>query len=203
MSEIRNNAKKVKDAFIRSKYIDAAKTIILRDGVHHVTVRGIADITGYSYPMVYRYFQDLNELLLETKLSMINEMRPADKAADNQHETPLECKKREARQTAGFFIDHPNIFVFFYQYPLDANNALKMRSLALESAYYDDFLPFVTHGRIRKEDIPAIARAITLLVFGAVTLYLSDNGLTRDEALESIDNAIELLLKGYIGNEEE
>jgi AcrR family transcriptional regulator len=201
LSDIRGGAKNVKEAFIRSKYIEAAKSIILRDGAQNVTVRGIAEITGYSYPMIYHFFRNLDDLLLETKLSMIGELTVADDREEAQADDPLERKKRQARQTIGFFIDNPNIFAFFYQYKLDENNASKMRSLELEKAFYRDFNPFAEIGAIREEDIPAIARSITFLVFGAVTLYLSNNGLTKDEALESVDHAIELLLKGKTNDE--
>lgn len=201
MNDIREGAKNVKKEFVKSKFIDAAKSIILQDGVSGVTVRRIAEITGYSYATIYHYFQDLDALLLDTKLSMIRDMVAAGGAQTVKTEGSLERIKQQARRTAGFFIDNPNIFGFFYQYKMDESNAMAMRSLELEKAYYDDFMPFVGSGTIREADIPAISRAITYMVFGSVTIYLSNNGLTREEAFKDIDNTIDLLLKGRGGNE--
>jgi hypothetical protein len=56
-----------------------------------------------------------------------------------------------------------------------------MQSLALEKAYYDDFIPFVQRGSIKETSIPAISRMLLYSVFGIITLYLSNNGLAREE----------------------
>ena len=113
MSDIREDAKNIKKDFVKSKFVDAAKSIILRDGVLSVTVRRVAEMTGYSYATIYHYFKDLNELLLETKLSMINDMVAAGSTQTVRVEDPLEQKKQQAKLMAGFFIDNPNIFGFF------------------------------------------------------------------------------------------
>ncbi len=203
MSDIREDAKNIKKDFVKSKFVDAAKSIILRDGVLSVTVRRVAEMTGYSYATIYHYFKDLNELLLETKLSMINDMVAAGSTQTVRVEDPLEQKKQQAKLMAGFFIDNPNIFGFFYQYIMDESNATAMRSLELEKTYYDDFTPFVEAGSIRKVDIPAISRAITYTVFGSITIYLSNNGLTKEEVFKDIDNTIDLLLTGRGSNQNE
>ncbi len=201
MSDIREDAKNVKKEFVKSKFVDAAKSIILQDGVLNVTVRRIAEITGYSYATIYHYFRDLNELLLETKLSMIRDMTASYSIQAALPEDPLEQKKQQAKHMAGFFIDNPNIFGFFYQYKMDESNATAMRSLELEKAYYNDFAPFVESGAICAADIPAISRAITYTVFGSITIYLSNSGLTKEEVFSDIDNIIDLFLKGRGHNE--
>jgi AcrR family transcriptional regulator len=200
LNTIREDAKNIKKEFVKSKFVDAAKSIILRDGVLNVTVRRIAEITGYSYATIYHYFQDLNALLLETKLSMINDMMVSGGTQTVKNEDSLEHVKQLARVTAGFFIDNPNIFEFFYQYKMDESNVTAMRSLELEKVYYENFIPFVECRAISEADIPAISRAITYTVFGSVTIYLSNNGLTREEVFIDIDNTIDLLLKGNTGN---
>ena len=203
MSNIREDAKNIKKDFVKSKFVEAAKSIILRDGVQNVTVRRVAEVTGYSYATIYHYFKDLNELLLKTKLSMIGDIVAAGNTQAVKLKDALEEKKQQAKMMAGFFIDNPNIFGFFYQYKMDESNAAVMRSLELEKAYYDDFAPFVEDGLIRKADIPAISRAITYTVFGSITIYLSNNGLTKEEVFKDIDNTIDLLLTGRGSNENE
>lgn len=201
MNDIREDAKNIKKDYVKSKFVEAAKAIILQDGVLSVTVRRIAEITGYSYATIYHYFQDLNELLLETKLSMILDMAAPGSIQAITTEDPLEKKKQEVKLMAGFFIDNPNIFEFFYQYRMSETNATAMRSLELEKEYYDDFKPFVDGRVIREADIPAISRAIIYTVFGSITIYLSNNGLSREEVLKDIDNTLDLLLKGKDINE--
>ncbi len=184
MSDIREDAKNVKKEFVKSKFIDATKTIILQDGVLNVTVRRIAEITGYSYATIYHYFRDLNELLLETKLSMIRDMTVPGSMQAVGPEDPLEQKKRQARQMAGFFIDNPNVFGFFYQYKMDESNATAMRSLELEASYYNDFCAVCRKRGYMRGGYPSnLGDAITYTVFGSITIYLSNNGLTKEEVL--------------------
>ena len=184
MSDIREDSKNVKKEFVKSKFIEVAKEIILRDGVLKVTVRRIAEMTGYSYATIYHYFKDLNELLLETKLSIIRDMADPESFKTIKNENPLEQKKQEVKLMASFFIDNPNIFEFFYQYRMDETNATAMKSLKLEETYYDDFKPFVDSGIINESDIAAISRAIIYTVFGSVTIYLSNNGLSRERGIQ-------------------
>lgn len=201
LNEIREDAKNVRKEFIKSGFVEAAKAIILRDGVLNVTIRRIADMTGYSYATIYHYFRDLNELLLETKLSMIRGMAAPGNFQTVRTEDPLELKKQQVKLMAGFFIDNPNIFEFFYQYRMDETNAAAMKSLELEKAYYDDFKPFVESGVICEADIAAISRTVIYTVFGSITIYLSNNGLSKEEIFKDIDNTLDLLLKGRGGNE--
>ena len=194
MTDIRADAKNVKKEYVKSKFVEAAKIIILQDGVSSVTARRIAELTGYSYASLYNYFTDLNELLLETKLFMIREMTQAGQDHASVMYDPLLHMKESMRKPVDFFITNPNIFRFFYMYELDYRNVEAMKSLELEKAYYQDFVPFVESGRIKEADIPALSRTILYSVFGIITLYLSNNGLTKDDIYRDVDRIIDLLL---------
>jgi len=194
LSDIRTDAKNVKKEYVKSKFVEAAKTIILQDGVSSVTARRIAEMTGYSYASLYNYFTDLNELLLETKLFMIRDMTQSGQDHASVMYDPLLHMKESMRNPVDFFISNPNIFRFFYMYELDYRNVEAMKSLELEKAYYQDFAPFVESGRIKEADIPALSRTILYSVFGIITLYLSNNGLTKDDIYRDVDRIIELLL---------
>ena len=202
MADIRTDAKNVKKEYVKSKFVEAVKTIIFQDGVSCVTARRIAEITGYSYASMYHYFADLEELLLETKLSMIRDMTQNSEKQTQRTEDPLQRMKENMRKPVDFFISNPNIFRFFYLYEMDSRNEKALKSLELEKAYYDDFVPFVEKGIIKQTDIPAISRTILYSVFGIITLYLSNNGLTSDEIYKDMDQIIEVLLKGGGSTEE-
>ncbi len=191
---IQEDANSIKKDYIKSKFVEATKSIIVQEGVFNVSVRKIAKITGYSYASVYHYFLDLNELLLETKLSMIHDTVVNSNSIINVEE-PLEKIKLQARMSAEFFINNSNIFEFFYQYKMDESNAKAMKSLKLENEYYKDFIPFVESGVIKESDIPSISRAITYTVFGSITIYMSNNGLSKEEAFQDVDNTIDMLLR--------
>jgi len=196
LADIRTDARNIKKEYVKSKFVEAVKTIIFQEGVSAVTARRIAEITGYSYASLYHYFTDLNELLLETKLSMIRDMSPPSQERTQETEDPLQRMKESMRKPVDFFISNPNIFRFYYMFELDSRNEEAMRSLELEKAYYDDFMPFVESGRIREADIPTLSRTILYSVFGIITLYLSNNGLTKEDIYRDMDQMIDILLKG-------
>jgi AcrR family transcriptional regulator len=194
--DIRIEARNVKKDFIKSRFVDAVKSIIIEDGVSNVTVRKIAELTGYSYATIYHYFSNLNELLLEAKLSMIHDMVMRSGEQAIRTDDPLQHMKDSTRIPVNYFIENPNVFRFFYSYEMDSQNETAMRSLELEKVYYDDFLPFVEKGIIQKSEILAISRTILYAIFGMITLYLSKNGLSREEIDKDIDHMIDILLKG-------
>ncbi|MBN2851744.1 MAG: TetR/AcrR family transcriptional regulator [Clostridia bacterium] len=193
-----NNFKNTKDKkkeFIKTNFIEATKTTIFETGVEAVTVRGIAEMTGYSYATIYHYFSDLNELLLEAKLSMIKDM--VNMSIQNQvvSDDPLQRMKDNMKIMVDFFIANPNIFRFFYFYEMDDRNRDTMIALNLEPMYFDGFIPFVKSGAILETDIPTASRAMLYTAFGLITIYLSNNGLSREDVDNDMNRIIELVLR--------
>lgn len=50
---------------VREAILDAARTIILKEGWQAVSIRKIADAIGYSLPVVYNHFQNKDAILEE------------------------------------------------------------------------------------------------------------------------------------------
>ena len=200
MSDIIRNAKTEKKKFVKSKFVDAAKSIIFKDGVGAVTVRGVAEMTGYSYATIYHYFSDLNELLLDAKLSMIDDMVKMSMKTPILSDNPMQRMKDNMKIIVDFFIANPNIFRFFYFYEMDDRNRDTMIALNLEPNYFDGFIPFVKSGAIKESEVPAASRTMLYTAFGLITIYLSNNGLTREDVESDMNLVIELILRG--GNNE-
>ena len=196
MSKSIMNTKADKKEFVKSKFIDAAKSIIFKEGVGAVTVRGVAEMTGYSYATIYHYFSDLNELLLEAKLSMIGDMVRISAKDAVISDDPMQRMKDNMKIMVDYFIANPNIFRFFYFYEMDDRNRETMIALNLEPMYYDSFMPFVESGVIKETDIPAASRAMLYTAFGVITIYLSNNGLSREDVDSDMNRIIELILRG-------
>ncbi|MDF2674604.1 MAG: Bacterial regulatory protein tetR family, partial [Clostridiales bacterium] len=66
--------KQTKKERTQNEIIQAAKDIIHDKGYEAVTVRYLADVTGYSHTNLYYYFKDLNALLWALRLDMIEDM---------------------------------------------------------------------------------------------------------------------------------
>ena len=50
---------------VKSYFIEAAKEIIIKEGPENVSVRKIANLSGYSYGSIYNYYTELNELMVD------------------------------------------------------------------------------------------------------------------------------------------
>jgi len=186
----------VREGRVRAYFIEAAKQIILREGVEGVSVRKVADIAGYSYATIYNYFSDLNALLLATKHAMIVDMVAYMGGAEGGKAAGIEDIKRLNRRYAGYYLEHPHVFRFFYSYRLtDAQPAHAEQHFDYAASWQDTYQCFVADGTIRAEDVGIVARTIIYALHGLLALYFSDNGLSEEALLNDLDQLTEYLLK--------
>lgn len=59
------SAKELKRLRVRRHFLDAAKTLILTDGLDQLSTKRIGEMAGYSYATIYNYFENYNELVCE------------------------------------------------------------------------------------------------------------------------------------------
>jgi len=188
-----NDKNQIKNQRVKSFFLLAAKEIIINEGVAKVTVRKIAEMTGYSYATIYHYFSDLNDLLLEVKAMMIGDLIEYMKLHKADPLDGLEGIKKENRIFIDYFLERPNIFIFFYSYRLDYSKADFAVKTDLGEKYGENYQSFVTKGIIKQEDISVIVKTIIYSVYGTLALYFSNNGLTKNKLYEDVDQIIELL----------
>ena len=191
---INENKQNIKKKRVKSFFLEAARDIIISEGVANVTVRKIADITGYSYATIYHYFSDLNELLLETKTLMIHDMMDYMKHHSVEQLDSLEGIKKQNHIFIDYFIKHPNIFVFFYSYRLDYAVTEFTVKTDIGENNGELYQAFVTNGTIKQADVPVITKTIIYSVYGTLAIFFSNNGLTINKLHEDIDQIIEFLL---------
>jgi AcrR family transcriptional regulator len=194
LDSINNKNQSIKNLRVKSLFLQAAKEIIINEGVAKVTVRKIAGITGYSYATIYHYFSDLNALLLEVKAVMIKDLIEYMKLHQADPMEEVKAIKKENRIFIDYFIDQPNIFVFFYSYKLDYSNSDFEIKTDLSENYGEVYQHLVTKGIIKQEDIQIIVKTIIYSLYGALALYFSNNGLTKEKIYTDIDLIIENLV---------
>jgi len=61
----------LKQQRVCSYFVQSAKEMILLEGVERVSVRKVAECTGYTFSTIYKYFRHLEALLREVKAVMI------------------------------------------------------------------------------------------------------------------------------------
>lgn len=197
MDDSENREKQsMKGERVRAYFIDAAKQIILQEGVEGVSVRKVADIAGYSYATIYNYFSDLSALLLEAKQSMIRDMVAYMGSNQGGAVNGIDDIKRLNRQYAGYYLAHPHVFRFFYSYRLAGGEP------QAAAQYFDyaanwraTYQVFVTDGTIDEKDVGIVAKTFIYGLHGLLALFFSDNGLTQEALYDDLDQLTDYLLK--------
>ncbi len=194
MGHMRHKENSLKSGRIRSYFIEAAKEIIIRDGVESVSVRKVGELAGYSYATIYNYFRDLNQLLQETKLCMIRDMAAYMGSVQGKKANGLDEIKRLNRMYACYYLEHPHVFRFFYSYRLTGEPKAAEQSFDYEASWRDTYQCFVADGTIREEDVSIVAKALIYALHGLLALFFSDNGLTQEALFNDLDQLTEYLL---------
>jgi AcrR family transcriptional regulator len=185
----------MKNQRVRSYFIQAAKEIILCEGVENVSVRKIADKAGYAYTTIYNYFTDTNDLLRAVKDVMIQDVMQHLQGDSGDKIIDLEEVRRSNRTYAKYYIENPNIFYFFYSYRLSPVST-KPELPDFDKHWEMTYRSFVESGTIRKKDVPVIAKTMIYSIQGLLALYFSDNGMTEENVYRDLDSIINHLLGG-------
>jgi len=185
----------LKNQRVRSYFVQAAKKIILEEGVENVSVRKVADEAGYTFSTIYNYYGNQNELLQEVKADMIKdlvqhmaEIRPS-KVSD------IEDIKKQNRLYVEYFIQNPNVFSFFYSYRLHPVQKEPAEVPDFSSQYLETYRGFAERGIIRESEIPVLAKTFIYSLHGLLALYFSDNGMTVQMLYEELDRVADFLLR--------
>lgn len=179
--------------------MNAAKEIVLKEGHNAITVRRIADLTGYSYPNLYYYFKDINTLLWELRLDMIEDIINEFSSNDFSYEDPVEEIIHIFKTYTDYYFKHPNIFRFFYFYPFAMpENDMSYHNLELRfnGLWHSSFHRLIKNSIIAEPDIETVAKTIIYSLHGMIMLRLSSNGTMKQEDINiELERLINYLLK--------
>lgn len=185
---------KRKNEQVKDGFVQAAKEIILREGVAAVSVRKIAQATGYSYATIYHYFADINALLLAVKERMVEDVASQMTSAEMPSFRDVADIQRMNRLYVHFYLDNPHIYDFFYTYRF-TNETTPKYNLRFQDNWQIAYEAFVTRGQLRREDVSTAAKTIIYTIQGLLALYFSSNGLTKEALFQDMDSIVELLFQ--------
>ena len=179
--------------------LEAAKNIIHNEGHESVTVRRIAQLTGYTYPILYHYFKDLNSLLWTLRLEMIEDMISFLQYLPDGDISPIEEIKQIFKMYTAYFFDHPNVFRFFYFYAFKQpaeDEDYDQLELRFQTMWQGTFARLLEDGIVDAADIEMTAKTIIYSIQGMIMLSLSANGsLGRTEVELELDKLIAFLFQ--------
>lgn len=171
----------------QKEIIEAAKDIIHDKGHEAVTVRYLAEATGYSHTNLYYYFKDVNALLWALRLDMIEDMITELTSFSSKKDDPVEEILDAFFCYTDYFFKHPNVFRFFYFYPFvqpEGDDSYQKLEQRFHGMWQKSFIRLIQEGVIQPEDIQIVAKTIIYALQGMIMLSFSSNGATQKEHIK-------------------
>lgn len=186
--------KSIKHKRVESYFIEAAKDIIKSNGPQAVSVRKIADLSGYSYGSIYNYYNDLDELLFHVKNSMIQDMIIS---MSNTESVPRSIEDIQVINWtfAQYFMENPHIYEFFYNYPIKTDGPTPTEENSFNENKLLAYQHFVETEIIKKEDLETVYLTILSSLYGLLNLYFSSSGITEKYVHDGLNKIIEFTLR--------
>lgn len=183
----------------RKEIIQAAKDIVHNKGYESVTVRHLAEVTGYSYTNLYYYFKDLNTLLWVLRLEMIEDMIAELTSVTFTRDDPVNEIFYVFFCYSDYFFKHPNAFRFFYFYAFvqpEEDASFQKLEKRFSGMWQTSFSRLVQSGIIGSNDIEVVVKTIIYALQGMIMLSFSSNGTAKqDDINEELANILNFLLK--------
>ena len=181
---------------IREEIFDAARTLFVKEGYEHVSMRKIAEKIEYAPGTIYLYFKDkaeiLDRLCDETFAKLLQRMR----ALNNDPSNPLEGLRRGLRTYIQFGIDNPNHYIVTF---VQAKQLPEDRQHNSGQQCFDGLRAAVRRcieaGQLNCEDTEEVAQAIWAGAHGVVTLLISCT-FPFIEQTRLIDRMVYILIEG-------
>jgi len=188
----------IKRSSAKELYLHAAEQIICQQGYQSVTVRRLSELTGYSYPTLYHYFTDLDDLFWAVRNRMISQMLEDLTIPADQIYQGAAGLKNALRLYAGYYLQNPNIFHFFYYHSFAVKtkpDASENGQPNLAAQWQSAFAGLIASGEISESDIPILSRLLIYSVHGMISLCFSNNGhLNSENLLMELDLLIDFLI---------
>jgi AcrR family transcriptional regulator len=191
--------KQTKKERTQKEIIEAAKAIIHDKGHTAVTVRYLAEATGYSHTVLYYYFKDVSFLLWTVRVDMIEDMILELTSVSFARADPVEEILAAFYYYTDYFFKHPNVFRFFYFYPFvqpEGDDSYQKLELRFHGIWQTSFHRIVREGIIQTEDIEVFGETMIYALQGMIMLSFSSNGMTKQEDVrDKLSKLVNYLIK--------
>jgi AcrR family transcriptional regulator len=195
----KSNHSNIKTERVKDYFIEAAKKIILAEGVEAVSVRKVAEEAGYTFATIYNHFKNADELLWYTRNRMIMDIYEQLQPENDDVITNIDGIKKVFRTYVDYYVERPNVFRFFYFTHLDKSENTSVNAMDQidpQAQFVASMQFLIGTGKFSMERITHILKTTIYAIHGLLTLYISDNDdLTRDGLYKELDDTIEGLLK--------
>ena len=181
---------------IREEILDAARTLFVKEGYEHVSMRKIAEKIEYAPGTIYLYFKDKAEILERLCDETFSKLLRRMQALNEDRSDPLESLKRGLRTYVQFGLDNPNHYIVTFvqakqlsdaRHPESGQNCFDCLRAAVRRC--------IEAGQLNCTDSEEVAQALWAGIHGVTTLLITCN-FPFIEQSRLIDRVVHILIEG-------
>lgn len=181
---------------IREEILDAARSLFVKEGYEHVSMRKIADKIEYAPGTIYLYFHDKAEILDRICEETFSKLTQKMHAINQDPTNPLDGLRRGLRTYVQFGVDNPNQYICTFvqakqmtdrQHPKEGEKCFDNLRSAVQRC--------IDAGQLNCEDVEEISQALWAGVHGITTLLVTCS-FPFIEQSRLIDRVIYILIEG-------
>jgi AcrR family transcriptional regulator len=181
---------------IREEILDAARTLFVKDGYEHVSIRKIAEKIEYAPGTIYLYFRDKAEILDRICEETFAKLAQRLQAINTDPSNPLDCLKRGLRTYVQFGIDNPHHYIVTF---VQAKQLPRNHHPGAGERCFDNLRAAVRNcveaGQLNCDDVEEVAQALWAGAHGVTTL-LTTCSFPFIEQSRLVDRVIHILIEG-------
>lgn len=192
--------KEIQEQRMKGYFIQATKEILKGEGLKSISVRNIADRTGYSYATLYNYFKDVRDLIFECVLDFQEECETFVKVETEFLPRGIEKINGISKAYVKYFIQYPGTFeLFFLEKTNDLANkqpTIKMIASFLDKLTNAEWEFCISEKIIDLKDATVKRNTLNFTVLGMLLLYLNrKQPETYKEFSDELETQLNTILK--------
>lgn len=166
----------------RGELLRTGKDMLLQDGPESLTLRALAQRTGFSHTSLYYHFPDQTSFLQALRFELIEDIIRELTQDPVRHDDPVEDMCRLFWHYTDYFRLHRHAYRFLFQaapVPTQTDpytSAQQQLDEKMQSLWHEAFARLVSDGTVRPDAVEMTARTLIYAVQGMLTLQLSSNG---------------------------
>ena len=182
---------------VREEILDAARTLFVKEGYEHVSIRKIAEKIEYAPGTIYLHFKDKAEILDQICEETFAKLAQRMHAINQDPANPLDGLRRGLRTYIQFGVDNPNHYIVTFvqakQIPHDHQPKAGERC-------FDNLRAAVRRcinaGQLNCEDPEEVSQALWAGAHGITSLLVTSCSFPFIEHNRLIDRVVHILIEG-------
>jgi AcrR family transcriptional regulator len=181
---------------VREEILDAARTLFVKQGYEHVSMRKIAEKIEYAPGTIYLYFRDKAEILDRLSDETFAKLEKRMQAIHADPSSPLDGLRRGLRTYIQFGIDNPNHYIVTF---VQAKQLPRDHQPKAGERCFDNLRAAVQRcveaGQLNCDDVEEVAQAIWAGAHGLTALLITSQ-FPFIEQNRLIDRVVHILIEG-------